>query len=146
MQKLKTILAFFAAVSVAHLLTSIAGTQFVLADIQGYGLTISLPDRLAATAHDIYGLIPVLLLLVAAAYLVAFLMAALGRRLFGGQRQYWLRVAGFTSLPVAMVLIKWVMGITPFAAAGTSAGLLLIAFSGLVGAWVFTLLTPTGEA
>lgn len=146
MKMTKTSLAFIAAVCVAYLLTSVLGTQFVLADIQSYGLPVSLPDRLAASLHDIYGLVPMLLMLVSAAYLVAFVIAALGKRCVGGRHQYWILVAGFTSLPVAMMLIKLTMGITPFALAGTGSGLLLIALCGLAGAWVFARLTQNREA
>lgn len=146
MKMTKTSLAFIVAVCVAYLLTSVLGTQFVLADIQSYGLPVSLPDRLAASLHDIHGLVPVLLMLVSAAYLVGFIIAALGRRLLGGQRQYWILAAGFASLPVAMMLMKTTMGITPFALAGTGSGLLLIALSGLAGAWVFARLTQNRGA
>lgn len=146
MKMIKTSRAFIAAVGVAYLLTSVLGTQFVLADIQSYGLAVSLSDRLAASLHDIYGLVPVLLILVSAAYLVAFVIAALGKRFVGGRHQYWLLAAGFASLPVAMMLMKSTMGITPFAVAGTGSGLLLIALCGLAGAWVFARLTQTGGA
>ena len=54
----RIILAFIFAVATSHVLTSIAGTQLVLADIRGYGLTITLSERLAATFHDIHGLVP----------------------------------------------------------------------------------------
>ena len=146
MKILKTILAFITAVVVAHVLTSIMGTQFVLADIQGYGLAVSLSDRMAATLHDIIGVVPVMLILVAASFLIAFLVAALGFRFVKGRRQYWYLAAGFTSLPVTMVLMKSTMGITPFAAAGTVFGLFLIALCGLVGAWVYLRLTQEREA
>ena len=143
---LKTVLSFIAAVVAAYLLTSIVGTQFVLDDIQSYGLTVLPSDRIAATLHDIYGLVPVLLILVSAAFLIAFIIAALACRFVGGRRQYWYLAAGFTSLPVTMMLMKLTMGITPFAAAGTGFGLLLIALCGLAGGWVFTRLMQKKEA
>ena len=145
MKMMKTTRAFIAAAVAAYLLTSILGTQFVLADIQSYGLAVSLSDRVMATLHDIYGLIPVLLILVSAAYLVAFVIAALGRRYLGGRHQYWYMAAGFTSLPVTMMLMKLSMGITPFAAAGSGSGLLLIGLSGLAGGWIFARLTQNKE-
>ena len=146
MKTIKLILAFFAAVVVAYLLSSAVATQFVLADISSYGLAVSFSDRILATLHDIYGLVPVLLIVVGAAYLVAFIIAALGNRFVGGNRRYWYLVAGFTSLPAAMMLMKLALGVMPFALGGTGVGLLLIAFCGLPGASVFVRLTKTGEA
>lgn len=145
MKTIRSILVFSLAVMVAHLLMSAAGTQFVLADIQSYGLAVSMSDRIAATLHDIYGLIPALLMLVSVAFLVAFTIAALGHRFVGGNRMYWYLAAGFASLPAAMLLMRLTMGITPFAIAGTAFGLLLIAFCGLAGAYVFARLTRVKE-
>ena len=145
MKTIKSILSYFAAIVVAYLLTSAMGTQFVLADIKSYGLAVSLSDRVATTLHDIFGLVPVLLILVSATYLVAFIIAALGHRFVGGRRLYWVLAAGFTSLPATMMLIKTTMGVTPFAPAGTGFGQLLIALCGLTGAWVYARLTQTRE-
>lgn len=146
MKTIKSVLSYFAAVVVAYLLMSIMGTQFVLADVQSYGLAVSMSDRIAATLHDIYGLVPVLLILVGAAFLVAFIIAALGHRFVGGSRLHWYLAAGFTSLPATMMLMKLTMGIKPFAPAGTIFGLFLIALCGLAGAWVYTRLTQNKEA
>ncbi len=146
MKTIKSILAYLVATVVAYLLTSAMGTQFVLADIKSYGLVVSLSDRVAATLHDIAGLVPVLLILVSVTYLVAFIIAALGHRFVGGSRLYWFLVAGFTSLPATMMLMKLAMGITPFAPAGTIFGLFLIALCGLAGAWVYARLTQNKEA
>ena len=146
MKTIKLILSFVAAIVVAYLLTSAMGTQFVLADIQSYGLAVSLSDRIAATLHDISGLVPVLLILVGATYLIAFVIAALGHRFVGGGRLYWCLAAGFTSLPATMMLIKMTMGVTPFAPAGTGFGQFLIALCGLAGAWVYARLTQAKEA
>jgi len=141
MKTIKIILSYFAAIVVAYLLTSAMGTQFVLADIKSYGLAVSLSDRVAATLHDISGLVPVLLILVSATYLVAFIIAALGHRFVGGRRLYWFLAAGFASLPATMMLMKLAMGATLFAPAGTIFGLFLIALCGLTGAWVYARLT-----
>ena len=146
MKTIKSILAFFTAVVVAYVLSSAAATQFVLADIKSYGLAVSFSDRVLATLHDIYGLVPVLLIVVGAAYLVAFIVAALGHRFAGGNRRYWYLAAGFMSLPAVMMLMKMALGVMPFALGGTGIGLLLIAFCGLPGASVFVRLTRTREA
>jgi hypothetical protein len=146
MKVIKLILSYLVAIVVAYLLTSVMGTQFVLSDIKTYGLAVSLSDRIMATLHDIYGLVPVLLILVSATYLVAFVIAALGHRFVGGSRLNWFLAAGFTSLPATMKLIKMAMGATLFAPAGTGFGQFLIALCGLAGAWVYARLTQTKEA
>lgn len=146
MKTIQSILSYFAAIVVSYLLTSAMGTQFVLADIKSYGLAVSFSDRMAATLHDILGLVPVLLILVSATYLVAFVIAALGYRFVRGRRLYWFLAAGFASLPATMVLMKLTMGVTPFAPAGTGFGMFLIALCGLTGAWVYTRLTQNKEA
>jgi hypothetical protein len=86
------------------------------------------------------------MILISATYLFAFVIAALGHRFVGGRRLYWFLVAGFTSLPITMMLIKMAMGVTPFAPAGTIFGLFLIALCGLAGAWVYARLMQTKEA
>ncbi|MBE9548191.1 MAG: hypothetical protein IMF09_02205 [Proteobacteria bacterium] len=132
---------FMFAVLTTYLLASMVGTQLVLADILSFGLRVSLRDRLLATVHDLVGLMPALFLLITGAFLVAFVVAALCRRFLGGKQDWWYLAAGFTSLPAALMLIKYFMGATLFAAARTSFGMLLIALCGLAGGWVYTRLS-----
>lgn len=141
MKIVKLIPAFFIAVLVAYLLMSVMGTQYVLADVESYGLVVSLSDRISATVHDLYGLLPAMLIIVSATFLIAFMLAALGVRIAGGGRRYWFLAAGLASLPATMMLIKQTMGIKPFAPAGSTLGMLLIAFCGFAGAYVYVRLT-----
>lgn len=141
MKIIKSMLYFMLAVAASYLSASIIGTQLVLADILSFGLDVSLSDRVSATIHDIVGLAGTLSILITAAYLVAFAVAALCIRFLGGNRTYWYLAAGFTSLPVALMLIKSLMGGTLFAAARTDFGMFVIAFCGLLGGWVFARLT-----
>lgn len=141
MRKKQIIFGFLSAVLVTFLLASITGTQVVLAEILGFGLDVSLADRLSATFHDIVGLAPVLIILTGSAFLVAFPVAALCARFLDRSRTYWYLAAGFSSLPVTLILIKWFMGVTLFAAARTLSGMLLFALCGLVGGWLFARVT-----
>jgi ABC-type multidrug transport system permease subunit len=125
----------------SFLLASIAGTQIILADIKSFGLGVSFSDRVSATLHDIIGLGPSLSIMIGAAFLVAFIVAALCYRFLGGKRTYWYLAAGFTSIPATLLLIKTLMGGTLFAAARGGLGMLLIAICGLAGGWVFARLT-----
>ena len=130
-------LYFIVAVLATFLLASIVGTQLVLADIVSFGLAVSLQDRVSATIHDIAGLATVLPILISVAFLLAFVIAESGRRILTGKRAYWYMAAGLTSLPVALTLIKTLMGGTVFAAARTDFGMLLFALCGLLGGWLF---------
>ena len=141
MKMIKTVPAFIITVLITFLLMSVAGTQIVLADILSFGLDVPLSDRVSATLHDIVGLAPALSVLVAVAFLLAFLVAALGKRILGGNRTYWYLVAGFTSLPIMLILIRSIMGGALFAAAQTGFGLFIMALCGLPGGYLFARLT-----
>lgn len=134
-------MAFFAAVLVAAILASIAGTQSVLNEVQGFGLNISLPERLAFTLDDIAGVGPALFVIIGASFLVAFVIASLANRKLGGNRAVWFMLAGFTSVPVTLLLLRLNMGVSVFAAARSFSGLLMVALCCLFGAWVFVFLT-----
>ena len=145
MKLIKTMLYFFVAVLATFLLASIVGTQLVLADIQRFGLVVSLSDRVSATTHDIAGLVTMLPILISVTFLLAFIIAESGRRITSGKRIYWYTAAGLTSLPASLTLIKTLMGGTVFAAARTGSGMLLIALCGLFGGWLFARLVNMGK-
>lgn len=141
MKKIRPVLIFIFSVIITTLLASVAGTQIVLSDVTSFGLEVSYSDRVSATIHDIVGLGPILSILITAAFLAAFLVAALCGKFLGGNRTYWYLVAGFTSIPATLTLIKELMGGTLFAAARSGSGMFLIALCGLAGSYLFTRLT-----
>ena len=130
-------IAYLASVIDATLIISIISSQLVLADVASFGLDVPINVRLATTASDLAGLGPALLVLVAATYAVAFTVAAFGRRRFGGSAYLWYPVAGLTSLPVAIVAIKWLMGGTLLASARTPLGMALVALGSMSGGWLY---------
>lgn len=138
---MKTVIVYFAAVICAVFLVSIVSTQLVLADIQGFGLEVSLRDRLQATAHDLLGLAVPLLLLIGLSFIVSFVIAYNLHRFLGGNRTLWYTAAGFTSVPVALLLIKYFMGGMLLASARTSPGMFLIACCSMAGGWLFAYLS-----
>ena len=146
MKIIRVILFFIIAVLATVILTSAVGTQLVLEDITGFGLAVSLSDRVSATIHDIIGLFPVLPILVCVSFLVAFLVAAVGKKFLGGNRRYWYMAAGLTSLPVALMIVQSTLGGMIYAAARTGFGMLLVALCGLFGGWLFARITKTGTA
>ena len=138
---IKVVTAFIAVLFAVYLLISIVWTQIVLAEVKSFGLAVSLSDRIAATLHDIVGLAEMLPWLIVPALLVAFIVAALGKRFMGGNRTYWYLAAGLTSLPAGLILLELVLGGAPYAAARTGFGLSLIALCGMAGWWLFARLT-----
>ena len=145
-KKAKLALFFFSAVLLTLLLTSVAGTQLVLADIVSFGVEVPWSTRVTATGHDLIGLAPVMSVLISAAFLVAFGVAALCNRFTGSNRTGWYVAAGFTAVPVTLLLIKLAMGVTLFAAARSGLGMLLTALCGVAGAYLFARLTQSGGA
>ena len=137
---MKTIALFLVTVVVSAILTSIVSTQLVLADIQSFGLAVSFADRLQATLHDLLGLALPLLMLIGLSFLVAFVIARNAIRIIGGNKSIWYMAAGFTSMPAAIVLIKYFMGGTLLASARTSLGMLLVACCCMAGGWLFAYL------
>ena len=136
----KSILFFLAAVVDASILTSIVSTQLVLADLTSFGLTVTFSDRLQATLHDLLGLAAPLLALIGLSFLVSFAIARYAIRTIGGSRKLWFMAAGFTSVPTAIVVIKFFMGGTLLAAARTPLGMLLVALCCMAGAWIYVYL------
>ena len=138
---LKTTLFFISAVIDAALLTSVVSTQLVLADVRSFGLEVSIGDRLAATVHDLIGLMLPLLILIGLSFLVSFVIARYAVRIIGGNRTLWYMAAGFTSVPAALLIIKYFLGGTMLAAARTSLGMFLVACCCMAGGWIFAFLT-----
>jgi hypothetical protein len=145
-KKFQTVLVFFVAVLLSTVLASTVGTQLVLSEIRGFGLETTLQERLVFTLHDMTGFGPSLYVLIGVTFLIAFLFAALAMRMLGGNRIYWYMAAGFSSLPLALLLIRLIMGVSVFAASRTLSGILLVALCGMCGGWLFERMTRKGES
>lgn len=143
-KKAKFVLFFFSAVMLTLLLTTVVGTQLVLSDIADFGINVHWSTRVTATGHDLIGLAPVMAALIGAAFVVAFGVAAMCHRFIGGNRTGWYLAAGFTAVPVTLLLIKLTMGVTLFAAARSDLGMFLTALCGVAGACLFARLTQPG--
>ena len=140
------IFSYLAAVLAAHVLSTVTGAQIILAEIQGFGLEVSLADRISASFHDVISLATTLPLLIAPAFLVGFVIAWAGARFVGGRRDLWVMAAGLSSLPAGLLVLRSMLGAAPFAAARTGTGLVLMALCGLAGGWVYARMTREGPA
>ena len=141
MGTVRIVVIFSVAVIDTVLLTSIVSSQLVLADISSFGLDVTIGDRLSATVRDLLNLAPALLFLIAPGFLVAFLVARYAERRFGGRRTLWYMAAGFASVPAVIYLIKLLMGMTLLASARTPAGMILVSCCGMLGGWIYALLS-----
>ena len=138
---IKTVFFLRMTVVDASILTSIGSTQLVLADVTGFGLDVTIGDRLNATIHDLIGVGPALLMLIGISFLVAFIVAGYAHRMIGGSRAVWFSAAGFLSVPCALLLLKMAMGGTLLAAARTSLGMFLIACCCMAGGYGYAWIT-----
>lgn len=141
---LRVLTAYLAAVLVAYAGAAIAHTQFVMARLDDMGVDVGAADRLEATLHDLAGMAPLFLPMVAVALAVAFLIAhAVIRRLPHWRPVGYALAGGLAVLTIHVVLYQ-AFSITPVAGARTTLGLTAQALCGALGGWVFLLCLPRG--
>jgi hypothetical protein len=136
---------FLAAVAVGYLLASIAATQSVVHELAGLGVAVALRDRILMSGQDIRGMAGMFLPMVAFAYLVAFMAAALLTRWLNlwptPRLARWhtalYMLAGGMALVMIHLTLKLTFGLTPIATARTVGGLALQALSGGVGGFAY---------
>lgn len=137
----KTSVLFIGICLLATLLVCIVSTQIILAEVQSFGLSVSLPVRLEATITDLIGLGPILFLVISGGFLIGFIIAKYAYQLIGGNRTAWFIAAGCTTFPLTMYLIQFTMGLTVIASARTPLGLFLITCCCVFSTWVYAVLT-----
>mgnify|MGYP003121371637 FL=1 len=133
----RAIKAFLPAVLVAYLLASVIFTQTILATVHGFGLDVSLAQRLAATGHDILGMASSYLPLLLVALLIALPVAAGLTRLLPTKRGLLFTLAGFTAVVTLHVTLKLVLGVSGIAVTRTVAGLVGQGLAGALGGYVY---------
>ena len=138
---LKMILAWATAVVTAVLLGSLLQTQFNLAALQALDVPISLSQRIAATWHDWTQFAPLYALLIAIAFLIAWLVAGMLNRLWPEWRTALFVLAGALSIWALLVIMAGVLPITPIAAARSGAGVLALSLAGAVAGWLYVKMT-----
>lgn len=124
---------YLGAVAVGYLLAVLTATQTVIHALAGMGVPVGLSGRVAMSLQDVRGMAGMFLPLVAFAYLVAFLAAALLTRWLARWRTALYALAGATALVMIHVTLNLAFGLTPVAAARTAGGLALQALAGGIG-------------
>ena len=124
------------AVLVTAALGSIAQTQFNLTALAAMGQSIGLELRLQTTLLDLARFAPLFAAIVAAGFVVALPLASwLNRR--GAGRDWLYPLAGAVALLVALLLMRWLVGLTPIAAARTPFGVATLMLTGAIGGWLW---------
>lgn len=141
MRVLKILLAWLAAVVTAAGLGSIVQTQFNLAAIATLNGPVKPRLRLETTWLDLHGFAPGYALVVGAAFLVAWPVAAALVRLRPSWRAGMYLLAGGIGVYAALAVMNAVFPVTVIGASRGVAGTACLSAAGAAGGWVFARLT-----
>lgn len=142
---LARLLAYFVvAVLAGSIASSIFSTQFVVSGLQAVNVDVPFATRLMMTITDL-AILQTLGGVVAACYLVGFLIANVCHPRLSGNRIFWYTLAGAAALVSTLLLMGAIMQLAPVAGARTVFGLLAQAIAGAIGGAVFARLTQPAE-
>ncbi len=146
MRLLKLLLAWLAAAALAAGVGSVIQTQFNLAAIAAVGAPVPLKIRLQTTLQDLAGFAPTYAAVVAAGFLVAFLVAGWLARRWPQRRSSLYTLAGAVAIAISILLMNAVLPITGIGATRSLAGLLSLSAAGALGGRLFAALVPAPAA
>ena len=135
---IRKLAAYLLAVIVAYILASITATQSVIARLGEMGVEVNFANRLIMTVQDIAGMAGMFLPMIAAAFLVAFMVTALFCRWLGRRPIAAYVLAGAVALISIHLTLYLALGVMPVAIAKTTGGLLIQGLAGAVGAYLYT--------
>ena len=131
---------------VATVMTAVTGsvlqTQFNLAAIAAVGAPVTPGVRLQTTLQDLAGFAPLLWLICATGFALAFPVAARLARRRPRYRHRLFALAGATALGLGILLVNAIMHISIIAAARTAPGFIALVAAGGFGGWVYAGLAP----
>jgi hypothetical protein len=145
MQFFRILLAWLAATAVTTVAGSIIQTQYNLAAIVALGVHVPAGLRLRTTLQDLIGFAPLLALVTAVGFMVAFLVAARLARSWPDRRSLWYTLAGAAALAVAIGAMNALLPVTPIGATRWLSGTVALAAAGGLGGWLFGRLSPRRE-
>lgn len=134
---------YLLAVITAYVLASITATQSVISSLSSMGIDLDLTTRLSMTAKDLAGMAGTFLPMIAAGYLVAFLVVGLLLIWRPQWRTPLYIVAGGVALIAIHLTMQQVFSITLVAIGRTAGGLIVQGIAGAVGGYVFSRLMRT---
>lgn len=140
--KLATFGKFIFSVIICFALASIAHSQFVLLALTDVGVNIAMSDRIDMTISDLKGLAltygSVILIAMGLGFLI---INAISKWVVNLPRVRY-PIAGALGICCALLAMQPLLNVTLIAGAREPIGFLFQCLAGLVGGWVFMVLTP----
>ncbi len=131
------VIRYILSVIVCSLFITVSATQLVLSNLSRFELpAISLTQRLETTWQDILNFGPTILMIVALAYLVGFIIVWLLSKKFLN-RSIWGFIAGLTAVPAAVAFIDHVLGINLIYITIHGTGWFVLLMGSVLGSMVF---------
>ncbi|GHA04307.1 hypothetical protein GCM10008090_12050 [Arenicella chitinivorans] len=137
--------AWLVAVLGGSVTSSVFSSHFVLSELRAIDIPISFATQLKMTIDD-FAILQTLGMAIGAAFLIAFIIAAVCHRFIGGAERLWFMVAGMSAVITLLLLMSWQLQLMPIAGARSNLGLLMQGVAGLVGGWLFWRLKPGRNA
>ena len=141
----QTLFSFIVGWAMLIFLFILTATQFNLAEIAALGLNVPFADRLATTAQDLVGGLP----LIATIFGFGFLIAMPVTGVIAGWVKILPHVAhglgGFVGVGVTLFALKALFAITPIGAARDIDGFIALCLSGAVAGYVYSALRARGQ-
>lgn len=144
----RTLVGYFGAVIVAHVVGTAAAAQHVIGRFEAMAGDISFSERLSWTFGDIVGMATGLIypLAVAVALLLAFAAAGFIVRRVGGLRTIGFVLAGALGLLTMHVVLNSITGLNAVAATRDAMGLIMQSVAGAFAGGAYVLLHPAKSA
>ena len=141
----QTVLAFIVGWVMLIFLFIFTATQFNLAEIAALGLNVPFADRLATTAHDLVGGLPLIATIFGFGFIIAMPITGIIAR--------WVKIlphvahalGGFAGVGVTLFALKALFAITPIGAARDIDGFIALCLSGAVAGYVYSALKARGQ-
>ena len=141
----QTVLAFIVGWVMLIFLFIFTATQFNLAEIAALGLNVPFADRLATTAHDLVGGLPLIATIFGFGFIIAMPITGIIAR--------WVKIlphvahalGGVAGVGVTLFALKALFAITPIGAARDIDGFIALCLSGAVAGYVYSALKARGQ-
>ena len=141
----QTVLAFIVGWVMLIFLFIFTATQFNLAEIAELGLNVPFADRLATTAHDLVGGLPLIATIFGFGFIIVMPITGIIAR--------WVKIlphvahalGGFAGVGVTLFALKALFAITPVGAARDIDGFIALCLSGAVAGYVYSALKARGQ-
>jgi len=140
-----TVIAFIVGWVILISLFTFTATQFNLAEIAALGLSVPFADRLATTAHDLIGGLPLIASIFGFGFVIAMPVTSVVAR--------WVKIlphvshalGGFTGVGVSLFALKALFAVTPIGAARDIGGFIALCLSGAVAGYIYSALRARGQ-